>query len=195
MKYLKSLLTLSVLISSQTAQAEITGPYGGVSMNIVQEGTWDWFSNDAYRATFDLEGSAPGLFAGYNWKTGPIIWGVELAYNSEGIADPTDTGYNFQSITDLKARIGVQKGKVFIYGFAGPSFGRWDDFYVNVDAPGKTYGLGAEVTLSDRAFIGLELSKRDLVAQYTNQEGASSGQVFRHELTLDTIQFRMGMRF
>ena len=190
---IKSILS-AILFASTTlpAQAELSGFYAGASILNSGNQSWDWYQNNAFVNSYPLDGSAPGLFAGYNWNLGTITLGAELAFHGEGIVEPTDPGYNIQRIIDLKARIGTEIGSVFVYGFAGPSFARWDDFFQTIDVSGHSYGIGAQLPLSERAFFGIEYSEHALSGEYIE---ANLGRLWRHEIDFQSVAFRLGMRF
>ena len=190
---IKSITYAALLCLSATpALAEKTGFYGGFSVLDTFDQSWDWYPDGAFRSRFPLDGSAPGLFAGHNWSFSSFILGAELAFHGEGIVEPTDPGYNIQRIIDLKARVGTEIGNVFVYGYAGPSFARWDDFFETINADGHTYGLGAEVPLGENAFFGIEYGMHDLTGEYVESRG---GRLMRHEINFSSVAFRMGMRF
>lgn len=114
---------------------------------------WDTGGNTEYDWENDIEGNMYGAFAGVNFQSGAMVFGVEAAYSmgSVGYYDDdvsypsysvagvirdtmddssgswaSEFGGEFTSFIDLKARLGFAAGDALIYGFSGWSFGEYE---------------------------------------------------------------------
>jgi hypothetical protein len=127
-------------------------------------------------------GQGLGLVGGYNWQRGALVYGGEVRilqlhgtdWNAGGGTDAYDT------LTDLRGRVGYGPGEVLIYGALGASWGVATPAATDTD--GLTFGIGVEMNLTDRLFLGADLSRRDL---------DGSGVAAR----IDTLTLSGGFRF
>ncbi|WP_322891078.1 MULTISPECIES: outer membrane protein [unclassified Yoonia] len=139
-----------------------TGAYGGIS-----------FGGSDIEATVkpldDLklpgDGSSTGLFAGYNYQVGGIVYGAEFDFDA--------TNYNVsdlvlvESTARLKARIGAPVGNGLVYGVAGvvgastnsvlpDGLGPVSNFAVE-DGVGYLIGAGYDMKFGDNLLAGAEV--------------------------------------
>ncbi len=162
------------------------GLYGGVQLSY-GDGSQDYGGGN----TYDIYGTAQGLFAGYLWTSGAWAYGAEIGYSSadyhefDGPDEYPD--YNFNHTLDLKARAGYAMKNTLFYGTLGYGFSEWEeggtasgDLY---DVEGALFGFGVEQIVADRFFIGGELLQRGMDGDYP----------FDADLT--TFTLRAGMTF
>lgn len=127
------------------------------------------------------DGTAWGVFAGYNIQNGSMVYGGELRWlhfnDTAGLF-----GAEIESTIDLRGRVGFATGNFLVYGALGYSFA--EGFGVDFDGP--NYGIGAEYNVTDNFFLGADLTARDL-------EGDSGG--FSYEAEANTATLRVGFRF
>jgi outer membrane immunogenic protein len=148
-----------VVIAEPVAYAsDWSGFYGGLSYSK----TMGSLTSGGVSTDFE-DGTAPGLFAGYNWQNGNFVYGGELAYH--GFSDTTLTGAPGTELTnaiDLKARLGYAAGRVMPYLAVGYSMANLDVGPNSYDLNGASYGLGVDFLATDNIFVGAEYLKRDL---------------------------------
>ena len=140
-----------------------SGGYVGLSYSSV-DGTMEW---SGHSTVFDyIEDSAIGVFAGYNWQSGNLVYGGELNVTG-GLVGVNGHGFDYTSeglgnTIELRARAGYATGDMLAYGFFG--YGR-SSYGTNsrVDVAGVTYGAGVDYMVTTSMFAGLEFSHRELV--------------------------------
>jgi opacity protein-like surface antigen len=133
----------------------------------------------------DYDGTAYGVFAGYNVQNGSLVYGGELRFLHLDFED-TVSGFEVDSVIDLRARVGfAASDALLVYGAVG---------YSSAEAAaagsftmtGFNYGAGAEYNVSESFFVGVDLTGRDL-------EGSDGG--FDYDGTVNTATLRVGFRF
>ncbi len=136
-------------------------------------------------------GESYGAFAGYNIQRNKLVFGGELAYsavNTPGFGPVGFATETFDYFLDGKARIGYAMNKVLVYGFAGYSGGSFTFAGgPSHDVSGMNYGVGIDVMLGSRFFVGAEYIVRDL-------EGASSATQTQ-TTNIQAMQIRAGLKF
>ncbi|MTE00608.1 outer membrane beta-barrel protein [Paracoccus sp. YIM 132242] len=124
----------------------------------------------------DTDMDAFGLHAGYQHDFGQYVLGLELDHNRlDG-----DVGES-ADLTRLRARAGKGFGRVLPYLTVGGAYYTepgYSDF-------GVTYGLGAEVLVTDRFVAGLEYTRQEVA----NVDGTGV------DLTANILQARASFRF
>jgi outer membrane immunogenic protein len=172
---------LLLLLSTTAAQAQDwSGPYAGLGISRAD--------GDQSTATlsFPLEGSPISIFGGFNVQSGNLVYGGELAIHND---NATLTGFpsiSYNRLTDLKGRIGYATGRTLVYGVLALSkteYQNGPNFFDDLD--GFTYGIGADVMVSDRVFAGAEYMHREL--DHTTNAGVTSDY--------STFTLRIGMKF
>jgi outer membrane immunogenic protein len=167
-----SLALCVLLVSSVSALAEVidwTGSYGGLSFAL-PDGDQDYGPDGV--TDYTLTGTEIGFFGGYSWSRGNLIYGAELALSAADIYEvsPNNGGnyndqYEFRRFFDLKARIGYPKGKMLFFGSVGLTSA--DFLYsgsFHIETTGYVVSLGADYAVSERFFVGAEVSHRELSA-------------------------------
>lgn len=190
---MKSLFTsvVALCVTTATVQAQDAsqwaGAYGGLTYS----------SGDALQvydsgpAIFNLEGDGPGLILGYNYATGPWVFGGELAYSEVEIGDLPVQDYTFTSFLDLKARAGYAMNNVLVYGTVGATFTQWQEGVGSGgnDGNGFLYGVGVDYLVSPRFFVGAEYIVRDVTSDWNN----NPGDYF--DADVNTLTLRVGLKF
>jgi len=97
-------------------------------------------------------GVAGGIEGGYNWQSGPLVYGLEADLQATG-AEDTFAPYKFSNpwFGTVRGRIGYAFNNVLFYGTAGLAFGelkgQWYGLSESHTNAGWTVGLGAEFGL------------------------------------------------
>src|ERR1700712_3442951 len=117
------------------------GPYIGGNLG------YAWGTVD--HNTTKPSGFAGGVQAGYNWQTGPWVFGVEGDINLTGAAD-TFAPWKFSNpwFGTVRGRVGYALNNVLFYGTGGLAFG---------ELRGQTFGLSeSHTTAGWTAGVGAE---------------------------------------
>jgi opacity protein-like surface antigen len=137
-------------MATGTQNDHMYGNYVGIDLGPV-----DW------SADTDIDGTLYGAFAGYNFTSGSMVFGLEAAYSMGSVGfefgsrdDMSDDQFDFfgwlgefygggaaaeaysgrfSSFVDLKARAGFSAGSALVYGFAGLSLGEYQYFEGGVE--------------------------------------------------------------
>jgi outer membrane immunogenic protein len=118
------------------------GPYLGGNLGYA----WGSVDNNPTKPS----GFAGGIQAGYNWKTGPWVFGAEGDIQASG-AEETFAPWKFSNpwFGTLRGRVGYALGNVMFYGTGGLAFGELrattfglSESHTNT---GWTAGVGAEM--------------------------------------------------
>lgn len=135
--------------------------------------------------SYDLDGEAYGAFAGYNVQNGSLIYGGELRYLHLNLEDPTAV-FQVDSVLDLRARVGfAASDQLLIYGAAGYSIAQ-ATVVTGFDMTGFNYGAGVEYNVTERWFLGADVTARDL-------EGTLGAVTY--DGMVNTATLRVGFRF
>lgn len=123
-----------------------------------------------------------------------MVYGGELAFSRADLAFATFPDEDLDKIVDLKGRIGYASGPILLYGVLGWSQATYDkntDFpNNNLDLDGLLLGIGLDYMVTDRIFLGGEVSRR----RYDGSlDIPDVGRTTEHNVTL--IQVRAGFRF
>jgi len=151
------------------------GPYLGGNLG------WNWGSvdNNPTRPS----GFVGGAQAGYNWQTGPWVFGVEGDLQATGASD-TFAPWKFSNpwFGTLRGRAGYAINNILFYGTAGLAFGELSgqtfgltESHTNA---GWTVGLGAEVGLARNWSAKVEYLYVDLNDSNFVITGAQNGYRF-----------------
>ena len=139
--------------------------------------------------SYDNKGSGFGVFGGYLFSSGPLAYGVELAYTKTDYYQTDVNGpyrdYFFNHTLDLKLRGGYALDQALIYAVVGYNWAEWEegDPADTYRAKGPLFGLGLDYMVSDRVFLGAEVLRRTLDTNYP------------HEVDVTTFSLRVGMKF
>ena len=151
------------------------GPYLGGNLG------WDWGSVD--RNPTKPSGFVGGVQGGYNWQTGPWVFGVEGDIQATGASD-TFAPWKFSNpwFGTVRGRAGYAFNNILFYGTAGLAFGelRGETFGLSETHTnaGWTAGLGAEFGLAANWSAKLEYLFVDLSDSNFTITGTSNGYRF-----------------
>lgn len=121
------------------------GPYLGANVGYA----WGDVTNNGASPS----GPAGGLQAGYNWQSGPLVFGVEGDIQASG-ADDTFAAWKFSNpwFGTARGRVGYALNNILLYATGGLAFGSLKGETLGLSEShtslGWTIGLGAEVALS-----------------------------------------------
>ncbi len=190
----------AALLVPSAAQAEArdwSGAYAGLQLSGVS-GQYISVNSGVQARAIDFDGQLAGIALGYNLQHGALVYGGELAYSPNKMRYPRfDTRNYLDGLLDVKARLGFASGKVLVYGTVGwASTGRYFANASVTNEPivgtGLSFGIGADVMVSDRVYFGLEWQEREVSTGENVIAGAP-------ELSIDhnirTMSLRLGIRF
>ena len=175
------------------AAPDWAGVYGGLSYGRTSA---DFQTLVPSPFTFDYDrGTAVGGFLGYNLQRGNIVYGAELGYSSVSdsvlLGDRLGADDTIDSLLDLRARLGYATGRALIYGAIGVSRAETTVNAVDsVSLSGVSFGLGVDMYLSQRMFVGLDYTRRNLSGTDENPLNT-----FDIDSTVDTVGLRLGLTF
>ncbi len=163
-------------LMSGTHDAQAEGSYIGLSYGAFQ-GDAPHENASSSPEDYELDGGALGFFVGRDLATiGAATIGAELAYTGSVDGDPNeesdyDNAYDIDWMFDAKLRAGTDFGSVMVYGFAGVTMGKGNNYYAGgYDFSGVNYGLGAQMNITPNAFIGAEVIGRSLDGYADNND-------------------------
>ena len=148
------------------------GPYLGANLGY----EWGSVNNNPAKPS----GFVGGVQAGYNFQTGPWVFGVEGDIQAAG-ADDTFAPWKFSNpwFGTLRGRAGSAFTNVLFYGMAGLAFGElraqtfgWTESHTSA---GWTIGAGAEVGFAPNWSAKLEYLYIDLSTSQFAITGVSNG--------------------
>lgn len=189
------ILALACAVPQGVLAQDWAGPYAGLSVS-TNNGSDDQIVGGVVIDTFDLKGEQGGVFAGYNFQSGNLVYGAELTYTTGDIQYPAPEGFLVGRTIEVKGRLGYAAGKALVFGSLGVLA---SDKYYGVGpgtgpftANGMSYGLGVDVMVTDRLFLGAEIQRRNSSVD----EGdipLVPGQANDHKINSFTL--RLGMKF
>lgn len=143
----KTLIAAAIaLVPTATLAQNMTGAYAGIAAG--------GSDIDVDRpADLEGDGGSTGVYFGYNFDAGNVIYGAEIDYdiNSYDIADGAIT---VDHATRLKARAGVPVGPGVMYGVGGYILATSDDI---PDGQGFLYGIAYDMPIGNNYHVGAEL--------------------------------------
>ena len=152
------------------------GPYLGGNLGYA----WGSVDNNPTKPS----GFVGGAQAGYNWQTGPWVFGVEGDIQATGAAD-TFAPWKFSNpwFGTVRGRAGYAFNNILFYGTGGLAFGelRGETFGLSESHTnlGWTAGVGAEFGLSQNWSAKIEYLYVDLAnSNFVVTGGASNGYRF-----------------
>ncbi len=154
--------------------------------------TVDYYVGGAF-ANGPWEGDATqyGVVAGYNFQSGSLVYGAEIAYLTGDVRSSIGTGYT--GVLDLKGRVGYALGDALLFGSLGYSMGQWNDPTggppEDITTSGISYGVGVDYMVTNNIFVGAEYLIRDLEGDFVIYAP------FSIVAPLESIELRVGYRF
>src|ERR1700752_2673991 len=148
------------------------GPYLGGNIGYA----WGTVDNNQTRPS----GFAGGIQGGYNWQSGPWVFGVEADIQATG-ANDTFAPWKFSNpwFGTLRGRAGYAMNNVLIYATGGLAYGsvRVKNTFTGADEsklhPGWVIGAGMEVALTTNCSARAEYLYVDLSDRSYAQTGTS----------------------
>ncbi len=152
------------------------GPYLGATLGY----EWGSVSNNPTKPS----GIVGGVTAGYNWQSGPIVFGVEGDISATG-ANDRFSDYKFSNpwFGTARGRLGYAFNNVLLYGTAGLAFGSLElergGLQQSQTSLGWTAGVGAEVGIYQNwtakiEYLYVDLSKNSYSLLPTPTDSALS---------------------
>jgi len=148
------------------------GPYLGANLG------YGWGSVEHSRSKPD--GFLGGVQAGYNWQSGPLVFGIEGDIQVNG-ADDTFAPYKFSNpwFGTARGRLGYAFNNVLFYGTGGLAFGelRGETFGLSEShtTAGWTAGVGAEFGFAQHWSAKIEYLYVDLSSNRFTITGVNNG--------------------
>lgn len=152
------------------------GPFLGAQIGAAT-GTADLTFNTGTSDDFDIDGGFAGIYGGYDIQNGPMVFGVDVAYNGADISgdsdltgDVSDLEGSIDTFGALRGRVGRTFDDILVYGAAGFAFGTADVSGVSgstsyedddVSLNGWTAGIGAQTMLTDDWAVRGEIAYTD----------------------------------
>jgi opacity protein-like surface antigen len=180
------------VVAAPAPQSDWTGLYVGAQIGNLSYQSFATLPPLAGNRLFDGEGPIAGLHAGYMHDFGTLVLGGEADVNFGDVDLDLATGaassFTVDRSTMLKARVGVDLGRVLPYAVGGYGWHDVDNTLGPEQAfRGALYGLGVSFLVTDRVMVGTEILHHDLDAY----EPSSNTQ--RAEIT--TVSLRASWRF
>lgn len=173
-------------VVAPAAASDWSGLYVGGLVSI-ESGDATALNNGSPVNFADMESTtAFGGFVGYNKQVNAMVFGGELAYTTGDVALVGYPNTIYTDRIDLKARAGYSFGRAMVYGVVGYSFADFDDVGTVHPSSGLNYGVGVDVMVGERFFVGAEYLMRDL-----SGEDGSLGT----DGNLDSASIRAGIKF
>ncbi len=151
------------------------GPYLGGNLG------YEWGTVGSNRTR--PSGFSGGVQAGYNWQSGPLVFGVEADLQATA-ADDTFAPWKFSNpwFGTVRGRAGYAFNNILFYGTGGLAFGelRGETFGLSEShtTAGWTAGVGAEFGLAKNWSAKIEYLYVDLAESPFTITGVSNGYRF-----------------
>ncbi|PWK62620.1 outer membrane protein [Roseicyclus mahoneyensis] len=175
-----------LIITEERCTAAFDCAYIGLEYGRVR-GDWAQTGLTTPLALAMEDGDALGVFAGYNWQSGNLLFGGEIRYLSfNDFATAAGLPFEVDNVLDLRARLGFAADRALFYGAVGYSMGDATAPAGAFDIDGFNFGLGAEFNVTDAFFVGVDYTARDM-------DGTLGA--FTYEGDVDTLTLRFGLRF
>jgi len=135
------------------------GPYLGGNIGYA----WGSVDNNGARPS----GFSVGVQGGYNWQSGPVVFGLEADIHASG-ANDTFAAWKFSNpwFGTVRGRVGYALNNVLFYGTGGLAFGELRAQALGLSeshaSAGWTVGAGAEMALAQNWTAKIEYLYVDL---------------------------------
>lgn len=176
--------------AAQGTATDWSGGYAGLSFESVGDADYLQFQGGAQLGAGNFDGvGLTGAFVGYNWQRGNLVYGAEFSLGASGDLSEVCSNCYFDDVQDLRGRIGYAVGPALIYAAFGVMRGSARVESDPYDLDGVTYGIGADLQVSERFFLGLELLRRDVGGE------ASDDPTISYDSDMQSFVLRAGLRF
>jgi outer membrane immunogenic protein len=164
------------------------------------------------RWDYKPKGALGGLFAGYNYQTGPMVLGletdIELADIKGGFNDPAlggagDTRIDWQG--SMRGRLGYAADKVLFYGTGGLAYANISHTYKNLVVgstettsgvrTGWTAGAGVEMALTHNVLLRAEYRYSDFGRYRYDSVVTFPGLTGQQEPTFSAVRVGAAYKF
>ena len=192
-----------------------TGGYVGLQFGLLSSNvdTTVGFLEDDYEFGKNVDGTAIGIYGGYNWQFGtPWVYGVEAEYNwVDGDDDDTISvdvlGDGTESTTKasidatgaLRGRVGYAWDRALVYGTLGLAYVDYevenrvggDSDSSSADNWGWTAGVGFDYAFTDNWIGRIDYRYSD----YDGDDGSWYEDGSDYDIDLDTSELRVGVAY
>lgn len=170
--------TAPTIVAPAAPELDWSGAYAGLQFGSIVGGNFD---APAAGREASVDGELYGVFAGYRFDFGNFVAGAELDYflGNATINAPAGAGGAFDVDVDRLVRLGGELGwdlgRTLVYGTAGFANVQITDPANDTTASnGYFYGIGADVLVSERVTLGIEV----LQHEFTDFDGNGAGAEF-----------------
>lgn len=160
-------------------------------------GAYDWGKFKGGDAHTSADGWGGGVFGGYNWQSGNIVYGAEadLGYNGqEGYAGNGTTGKEKLN-GSIRGRVGYDLNPFLIYGTAGLAAADHELSNANGSdsktALGYTVGAGVEAMVTNNITARIEYRYTD----YQDKDYNLGGTNFSRGFDDNSVKVGIGVKF
>lgn len=171
---MKQILLATALATAPLAASaqDWTGAYGGLA-----------YGGSDIDVTGGLtgDGESLGIFGGYNWDMGSVVYGIEGDWDSTDYAIGGGA-VNVNQTARLKGRLGVKTGNGLAYASAGIVRANTDAIG---DDTGYLFGLGYDHALNNGTIVGAEV----LQHEFDDFDGGGL------DVSVTTFKARLAFRF
>lgn len=164
------------------------------------------------RWDYKAKGVLGGLFAGYNYQTGPMVFGLETdiemvdikgGFNDPALGGAGDTRIDWQG--SLRGRLGFAADKVLFYGTGGLAYANIGHTYRNLVVgsaettsgirTGWTLGAGVEMAVTHNILLRAEYRYSDFGHYRYDSVVAFPGLTGQQEPTFSTVRLGAAYKF
>lgn len=191
-------LVASTLAFASPAYADWAGGYGGALLSYSGGEAQDFTFGPG---SFDVDGFEGGLFGGYNFQTGNIVYGVEasiLASSASGDDGAFQTPFEVNSALTAMARVGYDAGTFLPWVGVGAQVATVDSTHgpgsteiLGSSFTGAVLALGVDYAISDSMFVR---GSFETVDYGTIAQGFFSGTDI-HNTSYSTNRITVGVGF
>lgn len=191
--HLSAVVASALIVSHPSIAQDWSGAYGGIGLS-ANNGVDTRGFDDIPTDSFDLSGNQYGLFVGYNFQAGQIVYGGELAYVGGEVAYDIPPDFYVGQTVEIKGRVGYATGRTLLFASLGwmQADKRYGTTGPTVKATGPSLGLGIDAMVGERMFIGAEYQRRTTKVGTGDIPGIP---VQSNEHEIDSLALRLGMRF
>ena len=201
---MKSLLLAATVafLPSLAAAQDWSGAYGGAALSYDKITVNDLSYGDG---PIDLNGAGLGLFLGYNWQSGSLVFGSEIAATKHS-GEASDGDYLLPATAlfsvELRGRVGFATGKLLPYLAIGAVRTDWEADHFGSGlagdmakdtANGTAVAIGVDVSFTPTSFLRVEFEK----IRYADDKMPFYNGSDNHDYEMDASRLTIGyaMRF
>ena len=187
------LLASATILGAQAASAQGLADWSGFyagGQYATNDGDFTNLNAGLPIAGGNLGGDTFGAFVSYNRQTGNLVYGGELAYSAGTITVDGSSDQGFDSLFDVKARLGYAFDRALVYGTVAYTRDNWKAFSTNTNAEGHGYRIGVEYMATDSLVLGVEYMRRSLATDAITFPPPQTV-----ESDFDTFALRIAYRF